>query len=67
MVRKNRDLIEDLGFELLPRRGKGSHRQWRHPKTGVTIRIAGKNGDDVHHYNEAQLEEAKKTLEELGA
>ena len=48
MPRKIRQLIKDLervGF--INRGGKGSHRNYLHPK-GVVLTISGKLGDDVN-------------------
>lgn len=68
MVRSNRQFIrelKDLGFELLPDRGEGDHQMWRHRGAkDITIQIDGKPSDDVHHYNEKQLKEAKRKLQE---
>jgi predicted RNA binding protein YcfA (HicA-like mRNA interferase family) len=70
VVRNNRQFIrelKDLGFELLPDRGDGDHQMWRHPEAkDVTIQIDGKDRDDVHHYNEKQLRDAKRKLSEKG-
>ncbi len=55
-----RDLISELvsvGFRN--RGGKGSHRNFRHPK-GVNIVISGKPGDDAKHY---QIREVKRAIE----
>ena len=56
MTRKIRQLIKDLekaGF--INRGGKGSHRNYIHPK-GVAITISGKLGDDAKHYQEKEIE-----------
>ena len=56
MARKIRQLIKDLekaGF--INRGGKGSHRNYIHPK-GVAITISGKLGDDAKHYQEKEIE-----------
>ena len=56
MARKIRQLIKDLekaGF--INRGGKGSHRNYIHPK-GVAITISGKLGDDAKHYQENEIE-----------
>ncbi len=48
MPRKIRQLIKDLekaGFEN--RGGKGSHRNFVHSKTGISIAISGKKGSDA--------------------
>ena len=53
MPRKVRDLIRDLknaGFE--DRGGKGSHRNFVHPKATKPLTISGQEGDDVKSYQE---------------
>ena len=64
MPRKIRQLIADLekaGF--VNRGGKGSHRNFEHPK-GMRATISGQPGDDAHHYQEkmvrVKIEESKK-------
>jgi predicted RNA binding protein YcfA (HicA-like mRNA interferase family) len=50
--RKIRELIAALnraGFR--DRGGKGSHRNFQHPK-GPYLTPSGKSGDDAHHYQE---------------
>jgi predicted RNA binding protein YcfA (HicA-like mRNA interferase family) len=51
MPRKLRELIKDLktvGF--VDRGGRGSHRNFVHPKVARPITIPGKAGDDAHAY-----------------
>ena len=53
MPRKIRELIRDLeraGF--MDRGGKGSHRNFVHPKVAKPVGIAGNLGDDAKHYQE---------------
>lgn len=64
MPRKIRQLIADLeqaGF--VNRGGKGSHRNFVHPK-GPHVTISGKPGADAHRYQEKQvrqqIEESQK-------
>ena len=60
MPPKIRELIRELasvGFER--RSGKGSHRNFRHPR-GVNITISGKSGDDAKHY---QIRDVKRAIE----
>ena len=57
MPRKIRDLISELeraGF--INRGGKGSHRNYQ--KSGVTIVISGKSGDDAKPYQEREIKRA---------
>ncbi|MFO0806868.1 MAG: type II toxin-antitoxin system HicA family toxin [Gemmataceae bacterium] len=61
MPRKIRDLIKDLkraGFKN--RGGKGSHRNFRHPK-GSRVTLSGGTGDDAKPYQEREV---KRAIEE---
>ena len=61
MPRKVREVIADLhaaGF--INRGGKGSHRNFEHPR-GMRVTISGKTGADAHHYQEKQ---ARQRIEE---
>jgi predicted RNA binding protein YcfA (HicA-like mRNA interferase family) len=61
MPRKIRDLIRDLeraGFTN--RGGKGSHRNFSHPKVKRTVVIAGKEGNDAKDYQERAVKRAIK-------
>ena len=65
MPRKIRELIADLenaGFEN--RGGKGSHRNFTHPKVADLVSISGKLGDDAKKYQERvvkyAVDESKK-------
>lgn len=56
MARKIKQLIKELekaGFNN--RGGKGSHRNFIHPK-GIVITISGKLGSDAKHYQEKEVE-----------
>ena len=58
MPQKVRGLIRDLehaGF--VNRGGKGSHRNYLHPR-GVRITISGGLGDDVRPYQERDMDKA---------
>ena len=65
MPRKIRELISDLeaaGF--INRGGKGSHRNFVHPRVVKTVTISGNTSDDAKQYQEkavrAAIEEARK-------
>ncbi len=49
--------LASAGFEN--RGGKGSHRNFRHPK-GVNITASGKTGDDAKHY---QIRDVMRAIE----
>ena len=58
MPRKVRQLIADLvqaGF--VNRGGKGSHRNYAHPK-GQRVTLSGGAGDDARHYQERDVKRA---------
>ena len=62
MPPKIRDLIKDLehaGF--VNRGGKGSHRNFIHPKISKPITISGSSGDDAKHY---QVRAVRRAIEE---
>lgn len=62
MPPKVRELIEDLrhaGFS--DRGGKGSHRNFVHPKVTKPITISGALGDEAKHY---QIRAVKRAVEE---
>ena len=59
MPRKIRELIADLkaaGFE--DRGGKGSHRNFVHPKVAKPVTISGNAGDDAKKYQERAVSKA---------
>ena len=63
MPPKIRDLIAELqraGF--IDRGGKGSHRNFVHPKAQKPITISGKLGEDAKHY---QVRAVRLVLKEL--
>ena len=62
MPPKIRELISDLersGF--IDRGGKGSHRNYVHPKVLIPITISGAPGDDAKHY---QIRAVRRAIEE---
>lgn len=64
MPRKVRQLIADLeqaGF--VDRKGKGSHRNFKHPK-GVRVTLSGGSGDDARHYQERDVKRALAAVKE---
>ena len=65
MPRKIRALVEELeaaGF--VDRGGKGSHRNFVHPKVVKAVTLSGKPGNDAKRYQEravkSAIEESKK-------
>ncbi len=62
MPPKIRELIAELesaGFTA--RGGKGSHRNFVHPRVDRPVTLSGKPGDDAKHY---QIRAVKRALEE---
>ena len=60
MPRKLRELLRDLeraGF--VNRGGKGSHRNYEHPK-GVRVTLSGQPGDDAKPYQEREVKQKIK-------
>lgn len=64
MPRKIRQIKADLktlGF--VNRGGKGDHTNWLHPNyPSLIVSVAGKDGDDCKHYNEADLKRVRAAL-----
>jgi predicted RNA binding protein YcfA (HicA-like mRNA interferase family) len=61
MARKVRELMSDLEqASFVNRGGKGSHRNYLHPK-GVRVTLSGKPGDDAKPYQEREV---KRAIEE---
>jgi len=64
MPRRIRQLIADLekaGF--VNRGGKGSHRNFTHPK-GLRVTLSGNPGDEARHYQERDVRRALETIKE---
>ena len=62
MPQKIRDLVGELkraGF--VNRGGKGSHRNFVHPRVSKPITLSGALGDDVKHY---QVRAMKRAIQE---
>ena len=62
MPQKLRELVSELeraGF--VNRGGKGSHRNFAHPKVSKPITISGASGDDAKHY---QVRAVRRAIEE---
>jgi predicted RNA binding protein YcfA (HicA-like mRNA interferase family) len=61
-VRELETLLREAGF--VDRAGKGSHRNFVHPKVGRPVTISGRPGDDAKRYQLkavlAAIEESRK-------
>ena len=64
-IREYKVELSSLGFTAAPRRGKGSHRVWKHDALKDFIVIAYQDGEDVPLYLEKQLKKAKRVLGDL--
>ena len=63
MPPKIRELIPELkrnGF--VNRGGKGSHRNYFHPRCSKIVTVSGKTGNDAQKY---QIKQVKEALEEI--
>jgi predicted RNA binding protein YcfA (HicA-like mRNA interferase family) len=59
MPPKVRQLEADLAHAGFANRGgKGSHRNWVHPRSGAVVTVCGKSGDDAPRYLEKQVKKA---------
>ncbi len=64
MPRKVRQLIADLeGAGFVNRGGKGSHRNYTHPK-GQRVTVSGGAGDDAKHYQERDVKRALSAVKD---
>jgi predicted RNA binding protein YcfA (HicA-like mRNA interferase family) len=59
-IREIKAILVGAGFE--PRKGKGSHVNWKHPQLEEIITIAKKDGDDAPLYLEKLVAKALKKL-----
>ena len=59
-------MLKKAGFELVPKRGKGSHTIWKHPKYNGTITLSGKDSKVAGKYQERDINRAIKEVESDG-
>jgi predicted RNA binding protein YcfA (HicA-like mRNA interferase family) len=65
-VRELKQSVNQSGFVLQRKRGKGSHSYWIHPLLpSMPLTIPGKDGDDAPRYLEKQVQEALKALKKI--
>lgn len=43
-IRELKSMLVKAGFEIIPKRGKGSHVIYQYPKTSIRVNIPGKDG-----------------------
>ena len=64
MPQKVRELIRQMeaaGF--VDRGGKGSHRNFTHPRCPYAVTISGQVGNDAKHYQEKAVRQAMKEIQ----
>lgn len=64
-IRELKTVLRKAGFVYLPGRGKGSHIVWEHPLLLSPITLSGKDGDDAQPYQEKDVRNALRQLEQL--
>ena len=57
-IRELKSMLVQAGFELIPKRGKGSHAMYQYPGTTIRVNIPGKDGTDAKPYLEKQVKVA---------
>lgn len=63
-IRELKALLLKAGFTY--RSGKGSHTVWSHPSLSYSLTLSGKDGADADRYQERDIRNALKDLEEFG-
>ncbi len=56
-------MLLSAGFELLPKRGRGSHAIYEYPGTTIRVNLPGKDGADAKSYSEKQVKKAIQRAE----
>jgi predicted RNA binding protein YcfA (HicA-like mRNA interferase family) len=57
-IRELKQMLQQAGFELIPKRGKGSHTVWKHLRYKGSILLSGKDGQDAQVYQEKDVKQA---------
>ena len=61
-IRELRAILRKAGFDM--RSGKGSHTVWSHVMTDESITVSGNDGDDAKPYQERNVREMIRKVEE---
>ena len=61
-IRELKMMLRKAGFEM--RAGKGSHTVWSHAMIDESITISGNDGDDAMPYQERNVRQLLKQVEE---
>ncbi|HAC65705.1 MAG TPA: hypothetical protein DCF68_19785 [Cyanothece sp. UBA12306] len=62
-IRELKSMLLKAGFNY--RSGKGSHTVWSHPLLPYSLTLSGKDGADADRYQEKDVKNALKDLENL--
>jgi predicted RNA binding protein YcfA (HicA-like mRNA interferase family) len=62
-IRELKAILLKAGFELMPKRGKGSHAIYQYPGTTIRVNLPGKDGADAKAYSEKQVKKAIKRIQ----
>ncbi|HLO87276.1 MAG TPA: type II toxin-antitoxin system HicA family toxin [Nostocaceae cyanobacterium] len=62
-IRELKNLLLQAGFTCRP--GKGSHTNWYHPLLAGRVTISGKDGNDAKAYQEKDVTNAIRKIEEI--
>lgn len=62
-IKELKSMLKKAGF--ISRSGKGSHTVWSHPLLEYSLTISGKDGKDADRYQEKDVKNALKDLEDL--
>lgn len=57
-IRELKAILLQAGFELMLKRGKGSHAIYQYPGTTIRVNLPGKDGSDAKPYSEKQVKQA---------
>jgi predicted RNA binding protein YcfA (HicA-like mRNA interferase family) len=62
-IRELKSILQQAGFTLIKKRGKGSHSRWLHPLLPEDrVTLCGKDGDDAPRYLENQVQQVLEKL-----
>lgn len=62
-IRELKSVLKKAGFSY--RSGKGSHTVWSHPLLDYSLVLSGKDGADANKYQEKDVKNAIRDLENL--
>jgi predicted RNA binding protein YcfA (HicA-like mRNA interferase family) len=62
-IRELKAILVNAGFVYRP--GKGSHTVWSHPLLDYSLTLSGKDGADADRYQERDVRNALRDLDDL--